>query len=175
MLHRRDARVTDATGLDVVAGSIAGMSRPDSFSRPRLRRIIGWMRAGGIDQVEVARDDLPVRIRLDASAATASGSTAIREKPMRATFVEPPLSTVVVASDAVGILCDRHPVRDMPLVCTGERVKVGMTVALIRVGPLYRRLRSPSAGTLARWLARPGDRVDFGKPILELVITAWKS
>lgn len=148
------------------------MSHPSSFRRSRLRQIAGWMRAGGIARVEVAREDLLVRICLDGPAATAAGSTAEREEPTCVASAEPLLSTVVVASDAVGILCDRHPVRDTPLVWTGDPVRSGMTVALIRVGPLYRRLRSPSAGTLARWLARPGDRVDFGKAILELVTTA---
>jgi biotin carboxyl carrier protein len=148
------------------------MSRSNSFQRSKVRRIAGWMRAGGIAQVEVARENLLVRIRLDASAAPSAGGTTKREEPA---CREPPPSTVVVASDAVGILCDRYPVGNSPLVEAGDPVRTGMTVALIRVGPLYRRLRSPSAGTFARWLVQPGERVDFGKPILELVNTSRTS
>lgn len=148
------------------------MSRSNPFRRARLRQIAGWMRAGDIAQVEVARNDLLVRIRLDASTALPAGGMTIQKDPPPAAFLEPLPSTIVVASDAVGILCDRYPVGDSPLVGTGEPVRTGTTVALLRVGPLYRRLRSPSAGTLARWLAQPGDRVDFGRPILELLNTS---
>jgi len=151
------------------------MSHPDSFRRPEPRQIVDWMCAGGVHELEVEQGDFSIHIRLDPSRTAAIETPQAADQPACDAPQEPSRATIIVASDAVGILCDRHPVRNAPFVQAGEPVHAGMTVALIRIGPLYRRFRSSSAGTLVRWLAEPGDRVDFGKPILELLTTERKS
>ncbi len=151
------------------------MSHPDSSRRPEPHQIVDWMRAGGVHELEVEQGDFSLHIRLDPSRMVATNTPPQTDQPACNTPAEPSPSTIIVASDTVGILCDRHPMRNTPFVQAGDSVHAGMTVALIRIGPLYRRFRSSSAGTLVRWLAGPGDRVDFGKPILELLTTERES
>jgi acetyl-CoA carboxylase biotin carboxyl carrier protein len=74
----------------------------------------------------------------------------------------------VVRSPCVGVLRHGHPLHDTPLVGEGERVIAGQALALLQIGPTLVPAPAPRDGVVARFVARDGDAVGYGDPLVEL-------
>ncbi|HEV8313142.1 MAG TPA: acetyl-CoA carboxylase biotin carboxyl carrier protein subunit [Burkholderiaceae bacterium] len=77
-------------------------------------------------------------------------------------------STTVVPASTVGIVRHRHPLRDEPLAPVGIRVQVGQPLALLQIGQMLIAVPAPCDGVVARLIARDGDAVGYGDPLIEL-------
>jgi biotin carboxyl carrier protein len=117
-----------------------------------IAELIEHMRGLGVAEIEIADGDDRLRVALpeaaEQSARTASGPA-------------------IVAATACGIFFLGHPAREAtPSI--GARLEAGEVLGVIATGPLLRPVSAPAAGTLAGVLCEPGQRVDFGTPLLAL-------
>jgi acetyl-CoA carboxylase biotin carboxyl carrier protein len=75
--------------------------------------------------------------------------------------------TVVVAQ-SVGVFIDRHPLDLEPVVETGDDVREGEPLGLLRIGTLLLPVRAPCDGIVGQRLAEHGTTVGYGTPLLAL-------
>ena len=118
-----------------------------------IARLVEHMRGLGVAEIEIADGDEMLHVVLPEAV----------EQPARMTVSGP----TVIAATACGIFFPGHPGRGAaPSI--GARVEAEEVVGVIAVGPLLRPVTAPAAGVLARLLCEPGQRVDFGTPLLAL-------
>jgi biotin carboxyl carrier protein len=115
-----------------------------------IAELIEHMRGLGVAEIEIAGGDEMLRVALpeavEQSVRTASGPA-------------------IIAAAACGIFFLGHPAREVTL-SIGTRLEAGEVVGVIATGPLLQPVSAPAAGTLTRVLCEPGQRVDFGTPLL---------
>jgi len=75
---------------------------------------------------------------------------------------------MVVAASSVGVFLHGHPLAEAPLVRTGERVRAGQPVGLLRIGPLLLPVAAPRDGVVAAVHAADGAAVGYGTTLVEL-------
>ncbi len=117
-----------------------------------IAELVEHMRCLGVAEIEIADGDEMLRVALPAV-----------EQPARTTISGP----TIIAASGCGIFFLGHPAREATL-SIGARVDAGEIVGVIGAGPLLRPVAAPAAGTLTRLLCEPGQRVDFGTPLLAL-------
>ncbi len=118
-----------------------------------IAELVEHMRLLGVAEIEIADGDEMLRVALPDAV----------EQPARTTISGP----TIIAAAGCGIFFLGHPARETTL-SIGARVEAGEIVGVIRTGPLLRPVTVPGAGTLTRILCEPGQRVDFGTPLLAL-------
>lgn len=112
-----------------------------------------YMRGLGIAEVEIADGDEILRVALPEAIQQPAPTT--------------PGPAIAIAATACGVFFLGHPAREtMPSI--GTRFAAGDIVGVIAAGPLLRPVEAPAAGTLIHILCEPGQRVDFGVPLLAL-------
>jgi acetyl-CoA carboxylase biotin carboxyl carrier protein len=115
--------------------------------------LVEHMRCLGVAEIEIADGDEMLRVALPEAV----------EQPARTTISSP----IVIAATACGTFAHGHPAREAtPSI--GTRVEAGEIVGVISAGPLLRPIAAPAAGMLTRLLCEPGQRVEFGTPLLAL-------
>jgi acetyl-CoA carboxylase biotin carboxyl carrier protein len=118
-----------------------------------IAELVEHMRCLGVAEIEIADGDEMLRVALPEAV----------EQPARTMICGP----IVIAATACGIFVHGHPAREAaPSI--GARVEAGEMVGVIAAGPLLRPVTAPAAGTLTRVLCEPGQRVEFGTPLLAL-------
>jgi biotin carboxyl carrier protein len=118
-----------------------------------IAELVEHMRCLGVAEIEIADGDEMLRVALPEAV----------EQPARTTISGP----TIIAATGCGIFFLGHPAREATL-SIGTRVDAGEVVGVIGAGPLLRPVAAPTAGTLTRILCEPGQRVDFGTPLLAL-------
>jgi acetyl-CoA carboxylase biotin carboxyl carrier protein len=118
-----------------------------------ITELVEHMRRLGVAEIEITDGDEMLRIALPEAV----------EQPARTTISGP----MIIAAGSCGIFFLGHPAREATL-SIGARVDAGEVVGVIGAGPLLRPVAAPAAGTLARVLCEPGQRVDFGTPLFAL-------
>jgi biotin carboxyl carrier protein len=118
-----------------------------------IAELVEHMRGLGVAEIEIADGDEMLRVALPDTV----------EQPARAAISGP----TIIAATGCGIFFLGHPAREATL-SIGARVDAGEVVGVIGAGPLLRPVAAPTAGTLTRVLCEPGQRVDFGTPLLAL-------
>ncbi|MCW5720062.1 MAG: hypothetical protein KIS86_02870 [Devosia sp.] len=79
-----------------------------------------------------------------------------------------PRQTASVSSPSDGTFLCQHPCQSAPFVEEGAQVKAGDMLALLGQGPLFSVIRAPRGGIVSRILARHGEAVTVGAPLLHL-------
>jgi biotin carboxyl carrier protein len=115
-----------------------------------IAELIEHMRGLGVAEVEIADGDEMLRVALPEAVEHA-----------RTTISSP----AIVAATGCGTFLLGHPAREATL-SIGARIEAGEVVGVIATGPLLRPVAAHVAGTLSRVLCEPGQRVDFGTPLL---------
>lgn len=126
----------------------------------RIEDMFNWLRAIGIDELELTCPSGALRLR-----RSSGGAYDARVEPAG----DPGRgSAATVTAHWPGIFLDRHPLHADPLVAPGARVKKGAPIGFLRAGPLLMIVPAPVDGVIAQMLARHGDIVGFGAPLLAL-------
>ncbi len=107
--------------------------------------------------------DSALRERMGIRLTTLAGAAARAELEVPATIVEDPGATTIVRAAVGGRL---RPAGERPWPRVGEVLRADELVA--EVGDA-RPLAAPRGGTVTRLLAQPGELVQAGQPLLELV------
>jgi acetyl-CoA carboxylase biotin carboxyl carrier protein len=118
-----------------------------------IARLVEHMRGLGVAEIEITDGDEMLRLALPEAM----------EQPAHVTVSGPTIITAL----ACGIFLLGHPARGAAP-SMGARVEAGEVVGVVAAGPLLRPVTAPAAGMLARLLCEPGQRVDFGTPLLAL-------
>jgi acetyl-CoA carboxylase biotin carboxyl carrier protein len=116
-----------------------------------------WLDGTDIDVLELSGPARHIRLRRGVNAVELQAQPAA-----------PQASPTVVRASSVGVLLHAHPLRDVPLVRTGDAVAAGQPLALLQVGAVLLPVAAPHAGTVARVLAAYGAVVGYGEPLVEL-------
>ena len=59
----------------------------------------------------------------------------------------------------------RHPLMPREMTTIGDSRQRGECVALIKIGMIYRPVLAPCAGKIVKRMCRPGDLVDYNRPL----------
>jgi acetyl-CoA carboxylase biotin carboxyl carrier protein len=70
-----------------------------------------------------------------------------------------------VLSPGVGMFVARHPLMPREMTAIGDSRQRGECVALIKIGMIYRPVLAPCAGKIVKRMCRPGDLVDYNRPL----------
>jgi acetyl-CoA carboxylase biotin carboxyl carrier protein len=79
---------------------------------------------------------------------------------------------IVAKAEVAGIFIAAHPWREKPFVEPGQAIEAGAIVGLVKIGLLYVPVRSPAAGLIDEFVAKPGATVGYGTPIATVRTTA---
>ncbi|WP_207538853.1 hypothetical protein [Sabulicella rubraurantiaca] len=121
-----------------------------------IAQIATWLRAAGLDTLELTSPQTRLRLKLGAVA------------PVKELAVQP-AAAVPSSLDAraTGLFLPIHPWCETPLVQPGQRMEAGEVAAFLRIGPLLQPVTAPSDGIVGRCLATPGKLVGFGTKLFE--------
>ncbi|WP_338208087.1 acetyl-CoA carboxylase biotin carboxyl carrier protein [Lactiplantibacillus paraxiangfangensis] len=74
-----------------------------------------------------------------------------------------------VTAPVVGIFYQAHSSEEAPYVQLGDHVTVGQQVGLIQAMQMMRPVVAKQAGQVKAFLAKNGDEVNFGQPLIQLI------
>lgn len=137
-----------------------------SFQLPNpeeTAQIIHWLRAAGLDKLEITVGERSFNITLPPLAPSAIIPVEAPASPPKGNDPTP------VKSPYFGHLSLLHPMGEEPLAPIGSHVKAGDTVALLAIGPMQISVTAPCAGTVADILAHDGELTGYGTTILTLI------
>jgi acetyl-CoA carboxylase biotin carboxyl carrier protein len=77
-------------------------------------------------------------------------------------------AAIVAKADVAGIFVAAHPWRAKPFVESGQAIKAGAIIGLVKIGLLYVPILSPAAGTVDSIVAEAGATVGYGTPIVSV-------
>jgi acetyl-CoA carboxylase biotin carboxyl carrier protein len=116
-----------------------------------LRRLAGWMRAGGIATLEWTYPNGRLHLVLAPEPAPAA-----------------PGRDVTAVAVAPGRFLPAHPIRDAAFAPVGTLVRQGDVLGLVQAGPTYSAVTAPCTGVVRTLMAQPGALVGYGDPIMVL-------
>jgi acetyl-CoA carboxylase biotin carboxyl carrier protein len=147
----------------------------------RFRELSAWLAATDIALLELRGPDTLIRLRRGGNGVAAAPPEDPAHRSPGATPRErgddDPASqpgcenaaVTVVRAPCVGILRHGHPLHDAPLAAAGRHVVAGQPLALLQIGHTLVPALAPRDGVVARLVARDGDAVGFGDPLVELL------
>lgn len=116
-----------------------------------LDRLTAWMQQGGFTRLTFKRGKSTLTLHLPRGGA--------------ATPAVPPR---VIRSPGMGLFTTTHPLAEEPYVTSGDTVKAGDILALLRIGPALLPVGAPLAGVVRAILPREGDVIGFDDPLFEI-------
>lgn len=136
-----------------------------------VRQLVHLMRDGGIGQLDVRQGDL--RISLKSARAIeverVSAEPAIIASPPRAAKdVTPEPGGHIITSPMIGTYYSAPGPNERAFVQVGDHVEVGQTVAIIEAMKIMNEIVSEYAGTVTELIAKNGEAVEYGHPLIRL-------
>lgn len=136
-----------------------------------LPSIVARLAVSGLGEIEVRHGDWRIRVRRAATAAdaqpTATGVAA--DPPVAAEPTNPAVAgsssrpSTMATSPAVGYAVPR------PELAVGARVAQGDVLGWIDVLGVRQEVVAPVDGLVGRWMVGPGDPVEYGQGLAQLV------
>ncbi|WP_048000949.1 acetyl-CoA carboxylase biotin carboxyl carrier protein [Lactiplantibacillus herbarum] len=77
-----------------------------------------------------------------------------------------------VTAPVVGIYYPAHSAAEAPYVSIGDHVSAGQQVGLIQAMQMMRPVVAKQAGTVKSFLVKNGEEVNFGQPLIQLILDA---
>jgi acetyl-CoA carboxylase biotin carboxyl carrier protein len=136
-----------------------------------VRSLVETMRMNGLVKVEVEVGDVSIRLRAGnghgAAAATASTSDVHVVATPPVTGTEP---GHVVTAPMIGTYYTSPAPGEPPFVRIGDRVDVGQAIGIIEAMKIMNEIISDCSGTVAEILATNAQPVEYGSPLLRLIL-----
>jgi biotin carboxyl carrier protein len=119
-----------------------------------LDRVLGWMLKENLQSLDVSEGSARIRLRI--AAGQADRSTAPAE--------------IVINAMALGRFLPTHPRLAEPAFRIGDRVEAGAVVGFVQNEAVLLPIISSDAGEIAELHVAAGDLLDFGAPVLTLLV-----
>jgi len=136
-----------------------------------VRQLVQLMRDGGIGQLDVRQGDLRISLKstqmLDVERV-ATEPAVIAAPPLSAVEIEPEAGGHVITSPMIGTYYSAPGPNERAFVQIGDRVEAGQTVAIIEAMKIMNEIVSEYAGTVTELLAKSGEAVEYGHPLIRL-------
>jgi len=125
--------------------------------------------------VSVASPVAPMSEAPVVSAAPVFSEAAVRSaapviEATRASEPAPIDPKECVTAPVVGIYYPAHSAEESPYVKIGDHVSVGQQVGLIQAMQMMRPVVAKQAGTVKAFLVKNGEEVNFGQPLIQLIL-----
>jgi acetyl-CoA carboxylase biotin carboxyl carrier protein len=148
-----------------------------------IERILGFMTAHGIEELEYRCGELHVRLRRQPAGqllhATAAPVPAPHSHdPVHARTATPPAPGAPEASPAENLHVVKSPIvgtfyaapspDSPPFVKPGDSVKRGQILCIVEAMKLMNEIEADEAGEVVRQLAENGQPVEYGQPLFAL-------
>lgn len=130
-----------------------------------IQQLTAWLKISGIRSLELNRPGECLSLKV-------SGSDQLRvaDRDGVAGSMPPPQASLreVAQTQSAGIFLATHPMRNAPLVNTGDFVKKNDVVGLLKTGLIYAPITAPIDGMVSRIVATDAEMLGFGSAVLEL-------
>ncbi|MDQ2926064.1 MAG: acetyl-CoA carboxylase biotin carboxyl carrier protein [Acidobacteriota bacterium] len=159
-----------------------------------LRELVEFLKANGIAEFDLEREEIKLRIKFAGAAPAASGldmtqlaqllaskgggggnipsvaaSSAAPGAPAASAAppaaVDPDAGAHVVKSPIVGTFYDAPSPGSEPFVKVGDRVEVGTVLCIVEAMKLMNEIESDAAGEVVRVMPAPGQPVEYGQAL----------
>jgi acetyl-CoA carboxylase biotin carboxyl carrier protein len=157
----------------VPAEDAAANSTPTAYAdlTDAVRQLVQLMRDGGIGQLDVRQGDL--RISLKSAQAieverVVAEPVAVTSPSPSAVEAPPDAGGHVITSPMIGTYYSAPGPNERAFVEIGDRVEVGQTVAIIEAMKIMNEIVSEYAGTVTELIAKNGEAVEYGHPLIRL-------
>jgi acetyl-CoA carboxylase biotin carboxyl carrier protein len=98
----------------------------------------------------------------------ATEPAVIAAPPAPSAVVEPEEGGHLITSPMIGTYYAAPGPNERPFVQVGDRVEVGQTVAIIEAMKIMNEIVSEFAGTVTELVAKNGEAVEYGHPLIRL-------
>jgi acetyl-CoA carboxylase biotin carboxyl carrier protein len=135
-----------------------------------VRQLGETMRLNGLTKLDLAVGEVTLRLRAGAPAPIAS--TLDGDLPLtHAVQVSLPDHAVghVVTAPMVGIFYSSPAPGQPPFAQPGDRVETGQTIAIIEAMKIMNEIVTDRAGTVAEVIAKNGEAVEYGSPLVRII------
>jgi acetyl-CoA carboxylase biotin carboxyl carrier protein len=157
----------------------------DGNKLEELRELVEFLKANGIGEFEMDRDDLKVKIKFAGAAGAAGGldmAQLSRLMASAAPAAAPVAAAPVAAAHAAPAEEPLHEVKS-PIVGTfyespspgaptfvkpGDQVEVGQVLCIVEAMKLMNEIESDVAGEVVRQIAQSGQPVEYGQPLFAI-------
>ena len=146
---RREAGTERAASVDL-----------DALADEILPALIARLRASGLAELEVRRDDWRVRLRRDLRAPRRPSRPAAGDEP--STDALDDMSADVACSPAVGYFSPAPALR------VGRSVQAGDPLGSIDVLGISQEVAAPTGGIISAVLAEAGQAVEYGQALAQI-------
>ncbi len=145
-----------------------------------IRELAGLLEETGLNEIEIASDDLRVRVVRHAAAASSSNphqaapqpaaTAPIAPEPAAAPEVEaeadPADHPGAVRSPMVGTAYRSPDPNAAPFVQVGDQVREGQTLMIVEAMKTMNQITCPRAGKVISVLVEDGQPVEYDEPLL---------
>ena len=155
------------------------------FSLEEIARLLALLEAYGLDEIVLEEEGRSLRIRAArqeraagpmavSSAAPTLAAPKARRRTAAAAPGAPspetglPAGQVALSSPMMGMFYRADKPGAPPLVDEGDRIAVGQTIGVIEAMKVFSEIPAEHAGTVIAILARDGQLVQAGEPIMIL-------
>jgi acetyl-CoA carboxylase biotin carboxyl carrier protein len=141
--------------------------------RPTLDALADLVREYGLDEVKMRGEDWAVELgrtpevrgAMVAAATTESAPAAVAAAPAQAPEAKGPTG-VPVSSPMTGIFYASPSPGSPAFAKVGDSVTAGQVVGLIEAMKVFNEITAPASGTVTQVVAKNGDLVNPGEPLL---------
>lgn len=148
----------------------------------KVKKLIELLESSNLAEIEVSEGDDAVRItRYAASAPAAPAPATVNVAPCPPAVNSPPPAAAetapaaspeatgsAVKSPMVGTVYFASSPEADPYVKVGDTVSVGDTVCIVEAMKMFNPIESDVAGTVLEIIAKDGDAVEYGQPIIRI-------
>lgn len=140
---------------------VEGEPRP-ALSPEGLRRLLRRLEASGVEEIEIVRGSVRLRLRREPGTMMAAMPEAVPHAPDQA------VEGLPVLAPLTGVVYTRPGPDEPPFVTVGETVEAGDVVALIETMKLFNEVTADISGRVLSVIADEGTLVQSGQPLLYL-------
>jgi acetyl-CoA carboxylase biotin carboxyl carrier protein len=127
-----------------------------------IERLAQILERSGVASIEIEENGQSLKLVMETGKPTAPSSTPV------APTGPSHQAAIVAKADVAGIFVAAHPWRAKPFVESGQAIKAGAIIGLVKIGLLYVPILSPAAGTVDSIVAEAGATVGYGTPIVSV-------
>jgi acetyl-CoA carboxylase biotin carboxyl carrier protein len=136
-----------------------------------VQSLVETMRVNGLTKVEVEVGDVSIRLRAGARRSIRAVEPQVFDayEPL----IEPTIeleSSYIVSAPMIGTFYTSAAPSEPPLVRPGDHVETGQTIGIIEAMKIMNEIASDRSGTVAEVLAGNAQPVEYGSPLLRLLL-----
>ena len=154
----------------------------DQQQLQELRELVEFLKANAVNEFDMERPDLKVRIKFAAGAApntTVTHATPVSPTDPAPTLAPPPVSLPAtpsapaeklheVKSPIVGTFYDAPSPGAPSFVAVGDIVQAGQVLCIVEAMKLMNEIEADVAGEIVERIAIAGQPIEYGQPLFHI-------